>query len=132
MNKIEHIAWAVHDLEASCQMLEKLLGITPYRREKLEAEGVTTVFFRVGEVKIELLGDAQPDSAVDRFLQKRGEGLHHIAFQVDNLSDETRRLDAEGFPFAGMPRAGAENMLIHFLHPKATAGALIELCQPQA
>lgn len=132
MKKIEHIAWAVHDLEATCGVLEKLLGAAPYRREILETEGVTTVFFRVGEVKLELLGDARPDSAVDRFLQKRGEGLHHIAFQVDDLEGETRRLDAEGFSFAGTPRLGAENMLIHFLHPKTTAGALIELCQPQA
>lgn len=132
MNKIEHIAWAVSDLEASCRMLEKLLGTAPYRREKLESEGITTVFFRIGEVKLELLGDAQPGSAVDKFLRKRGEGLHHIAFQVDDLSGETRRLDAGGFVFAGSPRPGAENMLIHFLHPKSTSGALIELCQPQA
>lgn len=132
MNKIEHIAWAVRDLDASCRMLEKLLGAAPYHREKLESEGVTTVFFRAGDVKLELLGDAQPGSAVDKFLQKRGEGLHHIAFQVDDLSGETHRLNTEGFEFAGSPRPGAENMLIHFLHPKSTAGALIELCQPQA
>lgn len=130
MNKIEHIGIAVTDLKASNILFTKLFGSPPYKSEAVESEGVTTSFFMNGPNKIELLEATRPDSPIAKFLEKRGEGIHHIAFDVDDIVAEMTRLQKEGFVLLNKePKPGADNKLVCFLHPKGTNGVLIELCQ---
>ena len=130
MKKLEHIGIAVEDLEASNILFEKLLGTVSYKTEEVASEGVTTSFFRMGDSKIELLQALDDNSPIAKFLQKRGEGLHHIAFAVDDIKAEVKRLKAEGFIVLNEnPKRGADNKLVVFLHPKTSGGVLIELCQ---
>lgn len=130
MNKIEHIGIAVKDLDASCNLYEKLLGTAAYKRESVDSEGVDTAFFKTGENKIELLAASSALSPVASFIEKRGEGIHHIAFDVDDIVAEMKRLKSEGFVLLNEePKFGADHKLICFVHPKGTNGVLIELCQ---
>lgn len=130
MRKIEHIGIAVNDLESSNLIFEKLFGVPAYKSEEVESEGVTTSFFTVGPNKIELLAATNPDSPIAKFIAKKGEGIHHIAFDVENIVLEIERLKKEGFVVVNdIPKKGADNKLVAFLHPKSTNGVLIELCQ---
>lgn len=130
MNKIEHIGIAVKDLGASCSLYEKLLGTAAYKKESVVSEGVDTAFFQTGENKIELLAATAATSPIASFIEKRGEGIHHIAFDVDDIYAEMKRLKNEGFVLLNEePKFGADNKLICFVHPKGTNGVLIELCQ---
>jgi len=130
MNKIEHIGIAVKDLEVSNELFTKLYGKPPYKSETVESEGVTTSFFQVGPNKIELLEGTNPDSPITKFIAKKGEGIHHIAYDVTDIYAEIKRLKAEGFIVLNeTPKNGADNKLVAFLHPKSTNGVLIELCQ---
>ena len=130
MNKIEHIGIAVKNLETSNELFAKLFGKKYYKVEQVESEGVSTSFFLIGNNKIELLEATNPDSAIAKFIEKRGEGLHHIAFDVTDINAEIKRLKQEGFVFTrDEPFVGADNKLVCFLHPKTTNGVLIELCQ---
>lgn len=130
MRKIEHIGIAVKNLETSNRLFEKLLGVAAYKQEEVESEGVKTSFFMNGPNKIELLEATNPDSPVARFLEKKGEGIHHIAFDVDDIAAEIKRLKEEGFTVLNEePKKGADNKLVAFLHPKGTNGVLVELCQ---
>ena len=130
MQKIEHIGVAVKNVHTSSQLFTKLMGIAPYKQETVPSENVTTLFFQLGETKIELLEATQEDSVINKFIEKRGEGIHHIAFEVANIEAEMNRLKGEGFVLLNeVPRKGADNKLVCFLHPKGTNGVLIELCQ---
>lgn len=130
MRKIEHIGIAVKDLETSNNLFEKLLGVPAYKEEEVESEGVKTSFFMNGPNKIELLEATKPDSPIAKFLEKKGEGIHHIAFDVEDIVAEISRLKREGFNVLNeTPKKGADNKLVAFLHPKGTNGVLIELCQ---
>ena len=130
LNRIEHLGIAIKSLETSDHLFAKLLGKTPYKQEAVEREGVKTSFFMVGESKIELLEATNPESPIAKFIDKKGEGIHHIAFAVEDIKAEIERLKAEGFVFISEePKDGADNKLIVFLHPKSTNGILIELCQ---
>lgn len=130
MNKIEHIGIAVSDLQTSNLLFEKLFGQPPYKQESVESEGVNTSFFMNGPNKIELLEATNDHSAIAKFIARKGEGIHHIAFDVTNIESEIKRLKAEGFVFVNeIPKKGADNKLVVFLHPKNTNGVLIELCQ---
>ena len=130
MNKIEHIGIAVRDLENANQIFEDILNLPSYKSESVESEGVTTSFFKVGPNKIELLQATNPDSPIAKFIKKRGEGIHHIAFAVDNVEEEIKRLTDKGYRLINQtPKKGADNKLIAFLHPKSSNGVLIELCQ---
>jgi methylmalonyl-CoA/ethylmalonyl-CoA epimerase len=130
MNKIEHIGIAVKNLEASNLLFEKLFGNPPYKQEEVESEGVKTSFFLNGPNKIELLEATNENSAIHKFLEKKGEGIHHIAFDVSDIYAEIIRLQSEGFQLiSDQPKKGADNKLVVFLHPKSTNGVLIELCQ---
>ncbi|MAW95966.1 MULTISPECIES: methylmalonyl-CoA epimerase [unclassified Leeuwenhoekiella] len=130
MNKVEHIGIAVKSLDAGNALYEKLFGIPPYKIETVASEGVNTSFFKMGDSKIELLEATNPDSAIARFIEKRGEGVHHIAYAVTDIKAELKRLKAEGFEVINEePKAGADNKWVAFLHPKSTKGVLIELCQ---
>lgn len=130
MNKIEHIGIAVKNIDTSNQIFAKLFGETHYKTEAVESEGVKTSFFKVGENKIELLEATKPDSPIAKFIDKKGEGIHHIAFDVDDIDAEVKRLKEEGFIVLNeTPKKGADNKLVVFLHPKTTNGVLIELCQ---
>jgi methylmalonyl-CoA/ethylmalonyl-CoA epimerase len=130
MNKIEHIGIAVKNLEASNLLFEKLLGNPPYKQEEVESEGVKTSFFLNGPNKIELLEATNENSAIHKFIEKKGEGIHHIAFDVSDIYAEIIRLQSEGFKLiSDQPKKGADNKLVVFLHPKTTNGVLIELCQ---
>jgi methylmalonyl-CoA/ethylmalonyl-CoA epimerase len=130
MNKIEHIGIAVKNLETSSELFAKLFGKKHYKVEEVKSEGVSTSFFLIGENKIELLEATNPESAIAKFIEKRGEGLHHIAFDVTDIHAEIKRLKEEGFVFTrDEPFIGADNKLVIFLHPKSTNGVLIELCQ---
>ncbi|WP_191858464.1 methylmalonyl-CoA epimerase [Hanstruepera ponticola] len=130
MNKIEHIGIAVKDLKNSNDLFEKLFGKSHYKIEEVLSEGVNTSFFKIGESKIELLEGTNPDSPISKFIEKRGEGIHHIAFDVDCIESEIERLENEGFTVLNKtPKKGADNKLVVFLHPKSTNGVLIELCQ---
>lgn len=130
MFKIEHIGIAVKNLETSNELFSKLFGKPPYKTEQVESENVNTSFFEMGESKIELLHATSPDSAIAKFIDKKGEGIHHIAFAVDDIEKEAARLKAAGFqPLSETPRRGADNKLVLFFHPKTTNGVLIELCQ---
>ncbi len=131
LKKIEHLGIAVKDLEKSEKLFSVLTGADPYKREEVESEGVMTSFFKSGPNKIELLQATRDDSPIAGFIEKRGEGIHHIAFSVENIEAEMRRLQNEGFRLINeKPKKGADGMLICFLHPKDTNGVLIELCQP--
>ncbi|MBW8362921.1 MAG: methylmalonyl-CoA epimerase [Kaistella sp.] len=128
--KIEHLGIAVKSLETSDGLFERLLGMQNYKKESVEREGVTTSFYQIGESKIELVEASNPESPIAKFLDKKGEGIHHIAFGVDNIFDEIERLKKEGFIFISEePKDGADNKLVVFLHPKSTNGVLVELCQ---
>jgi methylmalonyl-CoA/ethylmalonyl-CoA epimerase len=134
MNKIEHIGIAVKDLKSSNMLFEKLLGVAHYKEEEVLSEGVKTSFFKTGPNKIELLEATSPDSPIAKFLEKKGEGVHHIAFAVDDILAEVIRLKKEGFTVLNDPevsglKKGADNKWVVFLHPKSTNGVLIELCQ---
>ena len=130
MNKIEHIGIAVKDIKASNTLFEKLFGEPHYKTEEVESEGVKTSFFKVGDNKIELLEATNDDSPIAKFINKKGEGIHHIAFDVDDIELEIKRLQKEGFKVLNeIPKKGADNKLVAFLHPKSTNGVLIELCQ---
>lgn len=130
MKKIEHIGIAVKDLAAANALYKKLLGVTHYKIEEVASEGVKTSFFRVGENKIELLQATTPDSPIAKFIEKRGEGVHHIAFDVDDINGEIERLKSEGFALIHQtPKPGADGKMIAFLHPKSSGGVLVELCQ---
>lgn len=130
MNKIEHIGIAVKDLEKSNELFSALLNKNPYKQEAVESEHVITSFFQSGESKIELLQATHENSAIAKFIEKKGEGIHHLAFDVTNIYDELERLKKEGFRIiTPEPKKGADNKLVAFLHPKSTNGVLIELCQ---
>jgi methylmalonyl-CoA/ethylmalonyl-CoA epimerase len=130
MTKIEHIGIAVKDLEISELVFSKILNTAPYKREEVPSEHVTTSFFLSGPNKIELLMATDESSAIHKFLEKKGEGIHHIAFAVDDIHAEMERLRSEGFVLINeVPKKGADNKLVCFLHPKGTNGVLIELCQ---
>ena len=129
MNNIEHIGLAVKDLAAAVPLYELLLNTKCYKTERLEEQQVTTAFFRVGGSKLELLEGFSPDSVISRFIEKNGEGMHHIAFAVEDIEAEMTRLRDAGFrPLQDRPLPGADNKLICFLHPKDTQGVLVELC----
>lgn len=130
LNKIEHLGIAVKDLEVSSILFGKLLGVAHYKIEEVPSEGVRTSFFKIGDSKIELLEALDKEGPIARFLEKKGEGIHHIAFEVDDIVNEMARLEKEGFEVLNKtPKRGADNKLVAFLHPKTTNGVLIELCQ---
>ncbi len=130
MEKIEHIGIAVKNLETSNVLFENILGIAPYKEETVLSEGVKTSFFKKGPNKIELLEATNNESPIAKFIEKRGEGIHHIAFAVDDIESEIKRLKNQGFTILNEnPKKGADNKLVVFLHPKETNGVLIELCQ---
>jgi methylmalonyl-CoA/ethylmalonyl-CoA epimerase len=129
MDKIEHLGIAVKDLAKSNELFSKLFNSAPYKQEEVASENVITSFFKMGESKVELLQATSPDSAISKFIEKRGEGIHHIAFAVTDIYAEIKRLKEEGFEFINEePKQGADNKIIVFLHPKSTNGILVELC----
>jgi methylmalonyl-CoA/ethylmalonyl-CoA epimerase len=133
MRKVEHIGIAVKDLTASIPLFELLLDTPCYKTEEVDSEKVTTAFFQKGETKIELLQGQSPDSVITRFVEKKGEGMHHIAFEVADIHAEMKRLDDAGFTLlSDQPKPGADNKLICFLHPKYTNSVLIEICMERA
>ncbi|MDY0988972.1 methylmalonyl-CoA epimerase [Flavobacterium sp. CFBP9031] len=130
LNKIEHIGIAVKNMDDANVLFEKMLGVPSYKMEAVESEGVLTSFFQTGNNKIELLVATNPESPIAKFLEKKGEGIHHIAFDVDDIEAEIARLKNEGFVLINeVPKKGADNKLVVFLHPKNTNGVLVELCQ---
>lgn len=130
VNKIEHIGIAVKNMDDANVLFEKMLGVPSYKMEAVESEGVLTSFFQTGNNKIELLVATNPESPIAKFLEKKGEGIHHIAFDVDDIHAEISRLKNEGFMLINeVPKKGADNKLVVFLHPKNTNGVLVELCQ---
>ncbi len=130
MKKIEHLGIAVTDLQASINVFEKLLNVSCYKQEVVVSEGVRTAFFQVGESKIELLEATNPESPIAKFLAKQGGGIHHIAFEVEDITNEIKRLQSLDFILIHeSPKDGADNKQIAFLHPKSTNGVLVELCQ---
>ena len=127
---IDHIGVAVKDLEAAIKIYETILNRKCDKREVVESEMVETAFFQTGESKVELLGATSPDSVIAKYTEKRGEGLHHVAFEVDDIHAELKRLEEEGFTLLNeQPKQGADNKLVAFLHPKDNTGVLVELCQ---
>lgn len=130
MLKIDHIGIAVKNMVDSNELFRKLLGEAHYKIESVESEKVATSFFHIGESKIELLEASDPESPIAKFIEKRGEGIHHIAFEVSDIRAEIERLEAEGFvPLNREPKRGADNKWVAFLHPKSSNGVLVELCQ---
>ena len=130
MNKIEHIGIAVNELKTACATYEKLFNTLVYKVEEVPSEGVITAFLQCGPNKIELLEATNPDSPIAKFIAKKGEGMHHIAFEVDDIIVEMERLKQEGFVLLNdEPRPGADNKLVCFVHPKDCSGVLMELCQ---
>ena len=130
MQKIEHLGIAVRELSKSIPLFEQLLNTPCYKTEEVASEGVNTAFFQLGESKVELLEATKEDSPIAKFIDKKGEGIHHIAFDVENIEAEMKRLSALGFELLNeVPKKGADNKLVCFLHPKSTNGVLIELCQ---
>jgi methylmalonyl-CoA/ethylmalonyl-CoA epimerase len=130
MRKIEHIGIAVADLEKSNELFARLLGKTHFKTEIVEGEGVETSFFQVGETKVELLQATRPDSPIAKYLDRKSEGVHHIAFDVEDIFAEVERLKKAGFEILNeTPKQGADNKLVVFLHPRSTNGVLVELCQ---
>ncbi|KQK24914.1 methylmalonyl-CoA epimerase [Chryseobacterium aquaticum] len=131
--KLEHVGIAVKSLGVSDELFEKLLGKNSYKNETVEREGVTTSFYKTGDSKIELLEASNTESPIAKFIEKKGEGIHHLAFGVENIYDEIKRLKKEGFQFISEePKDGADNKLVAFLHPKSTNGVLVEICQEKA
>jgi methylmalonyl-CoA/ethylmalonyl-CoA epimerase len=129
MLKVEHIGIAVDQLSVSIPLFEKLLNTPCYKTEVVDSEQVTTAFFRKGDTKIELLESTDPDGIIARYVGKKGEGIHHIAFEVEDIEAEMKRMQQEGFVLLNeKPKPGADNKLVCFLHPKSTNGILIELC----
>ena len=130
IKKIEHIGIAVKDLKKSEELFEKLLGEKPYKTEDVKSEGVITSFFKVADQKVELLYATTEESPISKFIEKRKEGIHHLALHVDNIKNEIERLESLGFEFIStIPKKGADNKMIVFLHPKTTNGVLVELCE---
>ena len=130
MKRLEHIGIAVKNLDEANALFAKLLGVSHYKVEEVPSEGVRTSFFDVGGLKIELFEATRADSPVARFIEKRGEGLHHLAFEVDDIRKAMSQKENEGFILLGdSPRNGADNKLVSFLHPKSAGGVLVELCQ---
>ena len=130
MKRIEHIGIAVKDLDAANEIYKKVLGAEHYKTATVDREGVSTSFFKVGESKIELLAATRPDSPISKFIEKRGEGIHHMAFYVDDIKAEIERLKKEGFRLLNdQPKTGADNKIVAFMHPKDANGVLVELCQ---
>jgi methylmalonyl-CoA/ethylmalonyl-CoA epimerase len=130
MVRIEHIGIAVESLKDAIELYEQLLNTPCYKTETVESEHVATAFFRVGESKIELLEASNPDSPIAKFIAKKGQGIHHIAYEVENIHAEMKRLEALGFELLNKePKRGADNKLVCFLHPKTSGGVLVELCQ---
>lgn len=130
MRKIEHIGIAVADLEKSNELFARLLGNSHFKTELVEGEGVETSFFQIGDTKVELLQARRLDSPIAKFIDRKSEGVHHIAFDVENITAEVERLKAEGFEILNeTPKLGADNKLVVFLHPRSTNGVLVELCQ---
>ena len=130
MKKVEHIGIAVKSLPDSVQLFTKLLNTACYKTEEVESEKVKTAFFKTADTKVELLESSVADGVIARFIEKKGEGLHHIAFEVEDIGEEIVRLKKEGFVFINdTPKRGADNKMVCFLHPKETNGVLIELCQ---
>jgi methylmalonyl-CoA/ethylmalonyl-CoA epimerase len=130
MNKLEHIGIAVSNLEESNRLFERLLGVAHYKIEEVASEGVRTSFFKVGDIKIELLEATKPESPIAKFIEKRGEGIHHLAFATPDIEQQISNTKEAGFTLVNeSPKDGADNKLIAFLHPKTTNGVLIELCQ---
>lgn len=130
LKKIEHLGIAVESIEVSLKVYETLLGTSCYKLEQVESEGVKTAFLQIGESKIELLEATIPESPIAKFLSKKGKGIHHIAFETDNIEEEIKRLVEQGFELIHQtPKDGADNKRIAFLHPKSTDGILVELCQ---
>ena len=130
IKKIEHIGIAVKDMKKSEELFEKLLGEKPYKTEDVKSEGVITSFFKVADQKVELLHATTEESPISKFIEKRKEGIHHLALHVDNIKNEIERLESLGFEFIStIPKKGADNKMIVFLHPKTTNGVLVELCE---
>ena len=130
LQQVEHIGIAVKNLEASNDVFAKIFGVPHYKIEAVASENVNTSFFKVGTTKIELLEATAPESAIAKFIEKRGEGIHHLAFEVADIHAEMQRLENEGFTLLNKtPKRGADNKLVCFLHPKGTNGVLVELCQ---
>lgn len=130
LRKIEHIGIAVKDIAASNQIFEDILGVAPYKEERVDSEHVLTSFFQVGESKIELLQATHPDSAIAKFLEKNKEGIHHIAFDVEDIHAEIERLKSLGYVMIHeQPKVGADEKIIAFMHPKSSNSVLVELCQ---
>ena len=130
IKKIEHLGIAVKDLNKSNELFKKLLGEQSYKTEAVDSESVTTSFFKVGDQKIELLESSETNSTIARFIERRGEGMHHLAFHVETIDEAIERLEKEGFEFVSKtPIKGADNKMVVFLHPKTTNGVLVELCQ---
>ena len=130
IEKIEHIGIAVKNLDEANKIYEQLLGTPPYKMETVDSEGVNTSFFKTGESKVELLEATKDESAIAKFIAKKGEGIHHIAFAVKDIHKEIKRLKEDGYAIINeSPKKGADNKLICFVHPKNTKGVLIELCQ---
>ncbi len=128
--KIEHIGIAVKDIKASNELFSKLLNVHPYKLEEVVSEKVLTSFFQTGESKVELLSGTAEDSPITKFIEKKGEGIHHVAFEVQDIMAEMVRLQAEGFVLLNTePKRGADNKLVCFFHPKSANGVLVELCQ---
>lgn len=133
MKHVEHIGIAVRSLAEANARYEQLLGRKAYKTETVESEGVVTAFYKTGETKIELLEATRPDSPIAKFIESRGEGIHHIAYAVDNIEAEMERLRQEGFRLLNAaPKTGADNKLVCFLHPKDAGGVLVELCQERS
>lgn len=130
MKQLEHIGIAVKDLDASEKLFTALLGVAPYKREEVESEGVMTSFFKVGNVKIELMAATGPESTIAKFIEKKGEGIHHLAFETENIDQHLNQLKNTGFELIHeKSKDGADNKSIAFLHPKSTGSVLVELCQ---
>ena len=130
MQNVEHIGIAVKDLSASIKLFEALLSVPCYKIEEIESEKVKTAFFRNGETKVELLEDLETDGVIAKYIERKGEGIHHIAIEVTNIKEEMQRLQQEGFTLiTDQPKKGADNKWVCFLHPKSTNGVLIELCE---
>ena len=128
--KVEHIGIAINNLDKAESVFERLFGNNAYKREVVESEKVSTSFFKLGDTKIELLESDNDSSAISKFITKKGEGIHHMAFEVDSIEDELRRLKSEGFQLINeKPFKGADNKLVAFIHPKCCHGILVELCQ---
>jgi len=126
---IEHIGIAIRNIQEANNLYTRLLGVAPYKEEYVESEHVSTSFFRINQTKVELLQAADSESAIAKFIERRGEGIHHIAFETDDLDKEIERLSTQGFEILkGFPKPGADNKMVAFLHPRDTTGVLVELC----